>query len=236
MEVVIIKKIFTVVLVCLLIALSITSLDVIAARNWTKKQEVVHEIADLARSIGLPEDDVIIRRASEIWWDEDYSSKSTKVKSEPDKIYYSDTIRVLVTQETKDKIEAKVNDRQADINYMAQTAKNEAGGIPNKAHKAAVMWCILNRVDSSKFPNTVYGVVSAPNQFAWYSSTSITSELQSLARDVMTRYLLEKEGYTEVGRVLPSNYYYFYGDGKYNYFRQEYNSSGRWDWSLASPY
>lgn len=37
----------------------------------TKTQDVAHEIAELARSLGLPEDDPIIVRAKEIWWEAD---------------------------------------------------------------------------------------------------------------------------------------------------------------------
>lgn len=34
-------------------------------------QDTAHEIAELARSLGLPEDDPIIVRAKEIWWEAD---------------------------------------------------------------------------------------------------------------------------------------------------------------------
>lgn len=34
-----------------------------------QKQAKVHEIAELARELGLPEDDVIIERASALWWE-----------------------------------------------------------------------------------------------------------------------------------------------------------------------
>ena len=56
-------------------AMTIPSL---AASGWTNKQNKVHEIADMARELGLPEDDPIIQRASEIWWEED-----ARVKAEP---------------------------------------------------------------------------------------------------------------------------------------------------------
>lgn len=49
-----------------------------AVSGWTEKQNTVHEIADMARELGLPESDPIIKRASEIWWEED-----ARVKAEP---------------------------------------------------------------------------------------------------------------------------------------------------------
>ena len=44
-------------------------------RAWTPQQERAHEIAQLARDIGLPENDPIIVRASELWWNE-YNAKA----------------------------------------------------------------------------------------------------------------------------------------------------------------
>ena len=51
-----------------------------------------------------------------------------------------------------------------------------------------------------------------------------------------TGHLLEKEGYASVGRVLPNDYFFFTGDGSYNYFRQNFDSTTYWNWSLPTPY
>lgn len=40
------------------------------AISWTSRQVKAHEIAEIAREMGLPEDDPIIIRAKEIWADE----------------------------------------------------------------------------------------------------------------------------------------------------------------------
>ena len=40
------------------------------AISWTSKQVKAHEIAEIAREMGLPEDDPIIVRAQEIWREE----------------------------------------------------------------------------------------------------------------------------------------------------------------------
>lgn len=40
-----------------------------SAEEYKDRQAAAHEIAELARSIGLPEDDPIIKRAQEIWWE-----------------------------------------------------------------------------------------------------------------------------------------------------------------------
>ena len=50
-----------------------------AVSGWTETQNKVHEIADMARSLGLPEDDPIIQRASEIWWEEQDAKAKPKL-------------------------------------------------------------------------------------------------------------------------------------------------------------
>ena len=39
-----------------------------------------------------------------------------------------------------------------------------------------------------------------------------------------------------VGRVLPSDYLWYRGDGRRNYFRDAYKGGSVWDWTLESPY
>ena len=62
------KKNFKVFIVCLIIVSILSTFCVAFA--WTDKQNKVHEIADMARSIGLAEDNPIIKEALRIWWEE----------------------------------------------------------------------------------------------------------------------------------------------------------------------
>ena len=55
------------------------ALSTSAVSGWTETQNKVHEIADMARSLGLPEDDPIIQRASEIWWEEQDAKAKPKL-------------------------------------------------------------------------------------------------------------------------------------------------------------
>lgn len=57
-----------------------------------------------------------------------------------------------------------------------------------------------------------------------------------LAADVIERWLQEKNGAADAGRVLPAEYLFFSGDGTHNYFRTEWRGGTVWDWSLPSPY
>ena len=139
-----------------------------------------------------------------------------------------------VTQTEKEEIENEVAALSYEVNTLAQVAQREAGGINDKKHKAAVMWCILNRADL--YNCSIMDIITAPCQFAWNPDTAVTTEMVDLAKDVVTRWILEKRGYENIGRVLPKEYLYFTGDGQFNYFRKCYTIYEFWDWSLPSPY
>lgn len=153
------------------------------------------------------------------------------------KFYYSKFIRVLVAQSEKDKIEALLLEYDEEIKMMAKIIIEEAerSKIP-LAHKAAVVWVILNRYDDGEWGDSLKHIMTAPHQFAWNSKADLTYEW--LARDVFTRWLLEKEGHALVGRTIPPDWYFFAGwsDGL-NHFRKTYKGKKTyWDWSLPDPY
>ena len=96
---------------------------------------------------------------------------------------------------------------------------------------------MLNRVDDPRFPDTVLEVLEAPYQFAGYSTDyPVLPELATLAADVLKRYHAERDGKTNVGRVLPAEYLYFTGDGRNNHFTIGWKDAETWDWSLQNPY
>lgn len=116
---------------------------------------------------------------------------------------------------------------ESDIELLAKLMYRECRGIPSTTQKACVAWTVLNRVD--EYGKTIFEVVTAPNQFAY--------ELYALAEDVLTRWNDERNGDEDVGRVLPTDYLWFSGDGKFNYFRNAYKGNfSIWDYSLTSPY
>ena len=132
-------------------------------------------------------------------------------------------------------IEEKYKD---EIPYIARTVWGEARGC-SETEQAAVIWCILNRVDSSirYMPDNIIDVVTQKHQFLGYVETfPVTEEIRELVIDVLTRWEMEKAGVENVGRVLPPEYMWFHGDGRHNHFRDSYRGGNRWDWSLDSPY
>lgn len=125
---------------------------------------------------------------------------------------------------------------QEELTILAKIVYREARGIGDKAHQAAIIWCILNRVDAGLGGDTITEVATYPNAFAWVPDTPVEQEFLMLAADVCERWNLEKAGQDDVGRVLPKEYLYFTGDGKLNHFTTEWKGTETWDWSLESPY
>ena len=110
---------------------------------------------------------------------------------------------------------------EADVTALAQMLYGEARGCALDNQQKAV-WCVLNRVDDSRFPDTIQGVLSQPSQFHGYSPDfPVWDELKDVALDVLTRWSLEKQGVT-VERELPNTYLWFTGDGTTNWFREVY--------------
>lgn len=126
---------------------------------------------------------------------------------------------------------------EAEVEMLARVLWGEARGVPSDMEKAAVVWCVLNRVDAARWPDTVAGVVTEPSQFAGYSPDyPATEELKAIAADVLTRWERERREGGDVGRVLPAEYFFFTGDGERNYFRTEFMGGTVWDWTLQTPY
>ena len=110
---------------------------------------------------------------------------------------------------------------EADVIALAQMLYGEARGC-TVDNQMKCVWCVLNRVDDPRFPDTIQGVLSQPSQFHGYSpGFPVWDELKEVARDVLTRWSLEKQGVT-VERELPNTYCWFTGFNGSNHFREEY--------------
>ena len=109
----------------------------------------------------------------------------------------------------------------ADVIAVAKMLWGEARGCTLDNQQKAV-WCVLNRVDDPRFPDTIQGVLSQPSQFHGYSPDfPVWDELYAVALDVLTRWSMEKQGIT-VERELPKTYLWFTGTGVENVFREAY--------------
>ena len=127
-----------------------------------------------------------------------------------------------------------------DLEILAQLIWAEARGVRTTKEKAAVVWCVLNRLDSGRYGDSIREVVTAPYQFAWTEDRPVYPDLVGLALDVLQRWSDEKAGEENVGRVFPAEYLFFDGDewAIANHFRVHYEviPGDEWDWSLPDPY
>ena len=189
-------------------------------------QNKAHQIAQTARELGLPESDPIIQRAKEIWHSEEELRQEALAQEEHDRLYSG--ILDIYDPAT-----------EAQAIKLAKTVKVEARGIWSTTEQACIIWTCLNRVEDSRFPDTidanlVYG------QMAYKANVATVDDygrdIVPLARDVLYRWQLEKSGVEDVGRVLPKEYLWYTGNGKHNFFRNRYRNGTRWDYSLPSPY
>jgi hypothetical protein len=132
-----------------------------------------------------------------------------------------------------------------DVTMLAKLVYGEARGVESQTEQAAVIWCVLNRVDSEGYGmgKSIKHVVTFKNQFIGYSPKHPTvddygRDLKVLASDVLERWHRESQGETDVGRVLPKEYKWFCGKNGHNVFRDAYKRSeaNTWNWTLESPY
>ena len=110
---------------------------------------------------------------------------------------------------------------EADVIALTQMLYGEARGC-TVDNQMKCVWCVLNRVDDTRFPDSIIGVVSQPYQFHGYSpSFPVWDELKEVARDVLTRWSMEKQG-ADVARELSNTYLWFTGYNGSNHFREVY--------------
>lgn len=108
-----------------------------------------------------------------------------------------------------------------DVTALAQMLWGEARGC-TVLNQQQCVWCVLNRVDDERFPDSIIGVVSQPGQFyGYFANFPALDELKAVAVDVLERWSAEKQGIA-VERELGKDYLWFTGDSVENHFRRVY--------------
>lgn len=102
---------------------------------------------------------------------------------------------------------------EAEVVALAQTLYGECRGC-SELQQMAVCWCVFNRVDDSRFPDTIIGVVSAPLQLQGYSSSNpVWDNLYDIAYSCMVDW------HNGENRVLDEDMCWFSGWNRINHFR-----------------
>ncbi len=129
-----------------------------------------------------------------------------------------------------------------DRKKMAKTLFRESNRpCAGDTESSKVVWTMLNRFDEG-FDDDMEDILAASYDFR--EESPVTEENIALVNDVVCRWVAEKNGISDVGRTLPRDFYYFWGDGQKNHF-YKYSSGGigqsgdskiAYDDSLATPY
>lgn len=208
------RKLLIPILILLMVASAVSPVYA----QWTDNQVKANQIANMARSMGLPETSPIITEAGRIWWEEENAKAAAEEAAK----------------------QAFLSEHYTDAVMMAKTMYGEAKGISSKRELSMICWTILNRYDTGRY-KSIAAVITEPNQFAYRTKAPTISQtgidLFALAQDVLLRWRAELNGETDVGRTLPPGYCFYYGDGHHNYFRAVNGGRGSlWFEGYGDPY
>lgn len=163
---------------------------------------------------------------------EEYERKLQYKKSDADT--FMDTLDDVMREEL---VRSILSERDEEL--LAKMLYGE--DRENKTYmRAAVIWCVFNRMDANNTPvSEMINVTQFPGYSEW---NPVEKWALDIIWDVTIRYVLELNGFENVGRVLPKEYrYYEHGVGRrYHWFKTTLSSYDPncviWDWSLPSPY
>ena len=111
---------------------------------------------------------------------------------------------------------------EQDVVTISRMVWGEGRGVSRNEQKL-IVWTVLNRLDNGRYGNSIRAVVLARGQFVGYhSGHPVTTEIRDMVVDV-----LEAWNRGEAALVYPpfsrySQYLYFNGDGRHNWFRGRY--------------
>lgn len=222
--------------------------------HWTDRQNQAHEIAELARAMGLPENNPIIIECQRIWL-EDQSVGPTPVAADPVPEDEKPAPVIEAAQEKSVDLWNGVLPYEVtydpDTEYLAvafaKLVYGEFRGGWSQMEQAAIIQTVYERYYDGTFGSSLWGILTQPYQFAYYPSKPTVDDygrdLVALARDVIYRNNLYQTGqYTrdQIGIVLGAGYRWYVGNGRNHKFYPQYSTYGAcgtpWNWSLPNPY
>ena len=110
----------------------------------------------------------------------------------------------------------------ADMRRLAQMVWGEARGVELKVEQEAVIWCVFNRIDDPRFPDTIAEVCTQSQFHGYDPDNPVEPEFYDMALRVWNEWNRLHLGDPTAVRTLPVEYVYFHGDGERNWFRTEY--------------
>lgn len=148
------------------------------------KQNKLHEMAEQARGLGVTEDDILIKRLQELWWEEYYRIEEEAKKPVVD---------------------------PNELEWLACVIYQEAGGDEcTDLCRYYVGDVVLNRIMDDRFPNNMYDVLTQKYQYGRYYWTGIV--WPSRANNPNEAYAVER-AYRIAQDLLEGNHSELYGQG-----------------------
>lgn len=144
----------------------------------------------------------------------EYVEPTTEAPQETTETYVEpETEPVVIDVETE---EGSLPITDEEYILLCNAVAHEAGSYwISTEEKAKVVEVIMNRVSSTSFPNTIYGVITQPYQFsgAWsYANLGTYSNgVTQSVKDAVTLYFTDNGSFTQ-------GYIGFWGDGYSNHF------------------
>lgn len=107
-----------------------------------------------------------------------------------------------------------------EITLVCQTVYGEARGC-SKEEQQLVVWCICNRADYSG--TSIEQVVTANRQFHGYDPENpVTEEIFENVTEVLEAWSRNEEALVYEPYATTTEYRYFSGDGRHNWYREEW--------------
>lgn len=110
----------------------------------------------------------------------------------------------------------------ADMRRLAQMVWGEARGVDLKVEQEAVIWCVFNRIDDPRFPDTVAEICTHSQFHGYDPNNPVEPEFYDMALEVWNEWNRVNLGDPTAVRLLPAEFVYFHGDGERNWFRTDY--------------
>lgn len=109
-----------------------------------------------------------------------------------------------------------------EVEMLAKTVWGEARGC-TKDEQRLVVWTVLQRVDNDYWACTINEVLTEDRQFVGYCDTNpIDEEIYELCYEELLKWHNNEEPPTHEVFASSTPYYFFTGDGKHNWFSEEW--------------
>lgn len=111
---------------------------------------------------------------------------------------------------------------EAEIEMLAKAVCGEAG-ICSTDEQRLVIWTVLQRVDGDHWGDTISDVITAKWQFVGYHPNNpIDPDIYTLCLEELAAWWSGAEPPTLAPYATTAPYYYFDGDGRHNWYREEW--------------